>query len=164
MKKINKTEDRKLLNVSIQISVQLRYLHQDKGLRGKELWKRHPQYSKATIYRHATKPVQVLPQAKTPQRRGRPSMFTNREKQQIIREIKTLRLTVGSFAAKRLRETQEFRPVYQMKQCDNREKNHFQRCREICCPRKKHIGKHRNIVYKQNNGIHGEQNVEDHTS
>ena len=37
MKKINKTEDRKLLNVSIQISVQLRYLHQDKGLRGKEL-------------------------------------------------------------------------------------------------------------------------------
>ena len=88
MKKINKTEDRKLLKVAIQVSIHLRYICQDKGLQGKELLKRYPQYSKVTIYRHPTKPVQVPPQAKAPQRRGRPSKLTNREKQQIPVEIK----------------------------------------------------------------------------
>ena len=104
MKKINKTEDRKLLKVPIQVFIHLWYICQDKGLRGKELLKRYPQYSKVTIYRYPTKPVQVLPQAKTPQRRGRPSKLTDREKQQILVEIKKIRATVGSFATKRLRE------------------------------------------------------------
>ena len=65
--------------------------------------KRYPQYSKATIYRHATKLVQILP-AKAPHRRGRPSKLANRDKRQILREIKKLRATVGSFAKKWLRE------------------------------------------------------------
>ena len=51
-KKINKTEDWKFLKEATEISVHLRYLYQDKGLRGKELLKRYPQYSKATIYSH----------------------------------------------------------------------------------------------------------------
>ena len=105
MKKRNKTEERKLLKVPIQISIHLLYLYQDKGLWGKELLKRYPQYSKATIYRHATKPVQVSLQAKALQRRGRPSKLTDRKKRNILREINTLRATIESFATKRLHET-----------------------------------------------------------
>ena len=58
MKKINKTEDRKLLKVAIQVSIHLRYICQDKGLQGKELLKRYPQYSKVTIYRQQI-PVEI---------------------------------------------------------------------------------------------------------
>ena len=41
------------------MSIHLRYLYQDKALKGKELLKRYPVYSKATIYRHASKPIKT---------------------------------------------------------------------------------------------------------
>ena len=37
----------------LEVSVHLRYLYQDKGIRDKELLKMYPKLSKATIYRHA---------------------------------------------------------------------------------------------------------------
>ncbi len=42
-----------------ETSIYMRYLFQDKGLRGDELLKRFPKYSKATIYRHAKLPCQL---------------------------------------------------------------------------------------------------------
>ena len=46
-----------LTQVTLEVSVHLRYLYHDKGMRGKELLKMYPKLSKATIYRHAKKPV-----------------------------------------------------------------------------------------------------------
>ena len=40
-----------------ETSIYMRYLFQDKDLRGNELLKRFPKYSKATIYRHAKLPI-----------------------------------------------------------------------------------------------------------
>ena len=46
-----------LTQVALKVSVYLRYLYQDKGIRGKELLKVYPNPSKATIYRYDKKPV-----------------------------------------------------------------------------------------------------------
>ena len=43
--------------VAKETSIYMRYLFQDKGLRGNELGKRFPKYSKATICRHAKRPI-----------------------------------------------------------------------------------------------------------
>ena len=40
--------------IPLEVSIHIRYLYQDKGLRGKELLKKYPMCSKASIYRHAT--------------------------------------------------------------------------------------------------------------
>ena len=101
--KTNKTQ-----YVPLAVSIHLRYLYQDKGVRGKALLKRYPMYSKATIYRHATKEIYKSNQSKRAQttikQRGRPSKLTDREKRSILRKIPVLRDTVGSFTTKRLRE------------------------------------------------------------
>ena len=46
---------------TIPISVHLRYLYQDKGIRGKEFLSKYPMYSKASVYRHAAKPIVTAP-------------------------------------------------------------------------------------------------------
>ena len=46
-----------LTQVPLEVSVHLRYLYQDKGMRGKEFLKVYSKVSEATIYCHAKKPV-----------------------------------------------------------------------------------------------------------
>ena len=46
-----------LTQVALEVSVHLRCLYQDKGMRGKERLKMFPKLSKTTIYRPAKKPV-----------------------------------------------------------------------------------------------------------
>jgi hypothetical protein len=56
-----------------ETSIYMRYLFQDKGLRGNELLKRFPKYSKATIYRHAKLPInEVATFDKRKHNKGRP--------------------------------------------------------------------------------------------
>jgi len=102
----NTNNKKKLARVPVEISIHLRYLYQDQGLRGKKLLKRYPQFSKATIYRHARKVVGPPDYKKDPtkRKRGRPNKLTEREKRQMLRHIPKLRLTVGSFSIKRLRQ------------------------------------------------------------
>ena len=101
MQKVNKPS-----KMPLNVSIHLRYLYHDKGLKGKELLKRHPMYSKATIYRHASKPIKIKDNGahiNTNKKRGRPSKLTSRERRSIQPEIPKLRESVGSFTAKRLR-------------------------------------------------------------
>ena len=100
------TSKKKQNRIPINISIHLRYLYQDKHIRGKELLKLYPKYSKASIYRHARKPIQAATQTVNNMKRkvGRPSKLTCSDKHAILREILKLRETVGSFTAKRLRE------------------------------------------------------------
>ena len=82
----------------------MRYLFQDKGLRGNELLKRFPKYSKATIYRHAKGPIdEVTTFDKRKHNKGRPRKLSIREERNIIRHLRICRTTVGSFSASRLR-------------------------------------------------------------
>ena len=75
-------------------------------MKGKALLKRYPMYSKATICRHASKPIKIKDNGahiKTNKKRGRPSKLTSRERRSILREIPKLRESVVSFTTKRLR-------------------------------------------------------------
>ena len=58
--------------IPIEVSIYLRYLHQDGKVSGKELVKRFPQYSKRSIYRHASLPLGVKVYDKRKQNKGRP--------------------------------------------------------------------------------------------
>ena len=68
----------------------MRYLFQDKGLRGNELLKRFPKYSKAKIYRHAKRPMdKVTTFDKRKHNKGRPRKLSIREERSIMRHLPT---------------------------------------------------------------------------
>ena len=92
-----------LTQVPLEVSVHLRYLNQDKGIRGKELLKIYPKLSKATIYRHAKKPVAGKTTDNRKHNHGKPRKFSPQDKCLILRQILILREQYGSFAVKQLR-------------------------------------------------------------
>jgi len=52
-------EKKKLyFKISLEVSLYLRYLHQDKGVPGKKLVKKYPKYSKSSIYHHMCMPIE----------------------------------------------------------------------------------------------------------
>ena len=90
--------------IPLNVSVYLRYLHQDLGIRGKDLLKRYPKYSPASIYKHAVKNVSDLAEDKRRNNAGRPHKLTSREERKIVREIGKLRETRrGNFSVKDLK-------------------------------------------------------------
>ena len=93
---------RKLTKIPLQVSVHLRYLYQDKGVRGKELLKVYPMYSRTSIYRHAAKPI-IEKKLTVRSKNGRPCILSPRDKRSILRQIPILRKTIGSFTIRRLR-------------------------------------------------------------
>ena len=58
------------LRVSDELSMCLRYLRQDQNLSVRSLSRRHPQFSLQTIWRHATKKIEVHPE-ETKEKGGR---------------------------------------------------------------------------------------------
>ena len=94
---------RKNKKMPLELSVRLRYLHQDKGVKICDLVKRFPNYSKSNIYIHAKLPDEA---AKTDGRKlnkGRPKVLTVRDERKIIRTMLILRETFSSFSIKRLK-------------------------------------------------------------
>ena len=86
------------------MSFRLRYLFKDKDVKGKELLKLYPEYSRLSLYRHAVKSTystQIVDKRKF--NKGRPKKVSLREERIILREIRKLRDESGSFAIKRLR-------------------------------------------------------------
>ena len=80
-----------LTQVPLKISVHLRYLNQDKDVRGKELLKMYSKLSKATIYRHAKKPLGDKTVDKRKHIHGRTRKISPRDKRLILRKIHMLR-------------------------------------------------------------------------
>ena len=96
MKKLNK--------IPLKVSVYIRYIYQDKGVRGKLLLDKFPQYSKASIYRHAKRPIDEEKFDKRCLNRGRPASLGERDKRNILRQVHVLRNNEGSsFTVKRIR-------------------------------------------------------------
>lgn len=98
-------EKNKLTKIPLSVSIRLRYLFQDKGIRGKELLKMFPKYSRRSIYRHASKSFEETVHDKRKANPGRPPKLSSRDKRAILRQIPKLRESVGSFTTKRLRVT-----------------------------------------------------------
>ena len=80
-----------LKQVPLEVSVNLRYLYQDKGIRDKELLKMYPKLSKATIYRHANKPLADKTVNKRKHNHGRPRNISPQDKRLILRQMHIFR-------------------------------------------------------------------------
>ena len=61
-----------IIQVKLEVSVHLTSLYQGKGIRVKELLNMYPKLSKASIYRHAKKPVADKSVDKRKHNHGRP--------------------------------------------------------------------------------------------
>lgn len=96
-------QTKKLTKIPLPVSIRIRYLFQDKGVRGKELIKLFPKYPRRSIYRHASKPIDDVVEDKRKQNTGRPKKLSAQDKRALIREIPKLRESVGSFTTKRLK-------------------------------------------------------------
>lgn len=94
---------KKRLKISLEHSCQIRSAYQLAGYRGKQLLHLFPQYSKATIYRHAVKPIngdEIHDKRKN--NKGRPTKLSSQDNRNIIRSIYKLRIQEGSFTSNRV--------------------------------------------------------------
>ena len=57
-KQVCKRKDR-YKKMPLDVSIHIRYLHQDMGVGGVDLCKRYPNFSKTSIYRHMTKKLGI---------------------------------------------------------------------------------------------------------
>ena len=89
--------------IPIDLSVYLRYLHQDGGIKCSELCRRYPNYPQRTIYHHAKKPIGESLMDNRKFNSGRPRKLTERDKRSILKTIPKLRTEVGSFTSKRVK-------------------------------------------------------------
>ena len=94
---------RTLTKIPPHMSLRLRYLFQDKSVRGKELLKLYSEYSRTSLYQHAVKSIDSTQVAdKGNFIKGRPEKLSLKEERIILQEICKLREEFGSFAIKRL--------------------------------------------------------------
>ena len=84
-----------------EVSLLLRYLHQEKGETLNHLIELYPQYARTTIYRHMKKPMaEVSARKKAGGRGGRPGKVTERDKRKLVAAITKLRETEGNFSSR----------------------------------------------------------------
>ena len=89
--------------VSLEHSAIIRAAYQLSNIRGANLLKMFPQYSKASIYKHAKKPLNgEAARDKRKQNKGRPRKLSLQDKRSIVRSLKSLREKEGSFTSKRI--------------------------------------------------------------
>ena len=78
---------RTLKKIPPRVSFKLRYLFQDKVVRGKQLLKLYPEYLRTSLYRHAAKSMdsaQVVDKRKF--KKGRPKKVSLREERIVLQE------------------------------------------------------------------------------
>ena len=97
--------------IPIEVSLHLRYLYQDLGMRGRQLLDKYKQFSKASIYRHARKPIgnPVIDERK--HNPGRPPKLSERDKRSIIRQVAVLRHYNFNSFSERVKKTIENFPI-----------------------------------------------------
>ena len=84
-------------------SVEIAAVYQKASVSGAKLLQMFPQYSKASIYRHAKKPIGEDARCdKRQHNKGRPSKLSAKDKRRILRSIPKLRDSDGSFTSPRI--------------------------------------------------------------
>ena len=93
-----------LQRVPLEVSIHRRYLHQDGGKTWFEIskMKSYGKYCKATICRHMVKNVGDLVPDKRKQNQSRPTILSDRQKRNILRQVNVLREELGNFSVKRV--------------------------------------------------------------
>ena len=85
------------------LSIYLKYLHQEGNISKAELARRYPEYAQRSIYRHASQQVEEVADRRR-ENKGRPRKLTDRDERLIIKTMKKLRTKVASFTAKKIQE------------------------------------------------------------
>ena len=93
---------RKYNKVPLDVSLHLRYLHQDLGLKGRRLVARYPQYSRRALFYHAKKPIGQLVEDRRKQNPGRPSKLSPEERRELVVQIVELRKRYGVFSSRHI--------------------------------------------------------------
>lgn len=82
------------MKIPSEVSVYLKYLHQDLGLGIAAIQKKFPQFSKTSLYHHMKAPI--VKEKKITKKQGRPRKLSERDERKIIRELHTQREKVGA--------------------------------------------------------------------
>ena len=90
------------LRVSHELRIYLRYLHLDQNLSIRSFTRRYPQFSLPTIWRHATKKIEVHPK-QTKGKGGCKPKLSLRDKKSTIRSLHYARKQDGNFTLKRIK-------------------------------------------------------------
>lgn len=93
----------KYKKVPVEVSLHLRYLHQDMGITCSELCKRYPAYASRSIYRHSKLPIGCKPFDKRKHNAGRPRKLTFRDIRRIKMTFPRLREHAPSFTSKKVK-------------------------------------------------------------
>ena len=102
---MDKNTRKKHAKVTTRHSSDIAALHQKANISIPELMEMFPQYSRASVYRHAKRDVTEEPPVdRRNTNSGRPSKLSVRDKRKIIQTFKRLRHREGSFTAVRVRE------------------------------------------------------------
>ena len=91
----------KYQHIPLQVSLVLRYLHQEKGETLQRLVELYPKFKRTTIYRHMKKQINdttASAQGKSMGKRGRSRTYTERDKRHIVSALKRLYETHGNFS------------------------------------------------------------------
>ena len=89
--------------VSVPHSAEMTTVHRKASIQVKELIKMYPQYSRASIYRHAKKKLSAeQPQDRQHFDKGRPLKISVRDHPQILRSLTKLPDTEGVFTSGRI--------------------------------------------------------------
>ena len=81
----------KYKKIPLNASIYLRYLHQHGKVSKADLVKKYPQYSRRSIYRHASLPVGDPCEDKRKHNKGRPKALSQRDERNLISQLKQLR-------------------------------------------------------------------------
>ena len=85
------------------VSVHLRYLYQDMGLKCAEICKRYPDIPRSTIRHHMSLPIKKERGDRRKNNKGRPGLLTSRDKRNLLSTLQKLRDTHGpSFNSRKL--------------------------------------------------------------
>ena len=84
------------MKVPLQVSMVLRYLHQEKGETLKRLQELYPQYKRTTIHRHMKKKLNDTG-TEPKKRTGRPPKVTARDRRRIFAAMRKLKEEYGTF-------------------------------------------------------------------
>ena len=90
--------------ISLELSMYLRYLHQEQKIPIRDLVERYKDVSRATIYRHAKKTVLPIKKTKSTHGPGRKKLLSARDSRAVLRSVKKLRETQGRFSSKRVQK------------------------------------------------------------
>ena len=89
----------KYKKIPMDVSIQVRYLHQDKGEGLKDLILRYPEYSETSLHRHSKLPIGVKQKDGRHQNKGRKRLPSDRDNRKIVHCLHELRNTARNFTS-----------------------------------------------------------------